>query len=256
MCLLAFAYKQHPTYKLIMASNRDEQKARPSAAAFKWDTDPFLIAGKDLEKGGTWLGINEHGRFAAVTNYRQPTLVEENKLSRGLMMTDYLLGSNDPASFLKTLSSKAVEYNAFNLIAGDINDVYYYSNIEFQLMKLEPGIYGLSNALLDTPWPKVEYIKFALADSIREPEIDTNKLFDILKNEKVYPDHLLPHTGVAPELEKLLSSAFINTSFYGTRSSNVMTISYDNEVVFIDRVYQDNEAQPYVENKFQFSVKR
>ncbi len=254
MCLLAIAYKQHKKYKVILASNRDEQKSRPSAPASKWTTNPFLIAGQDLEKGGTWLGINALGRFAAITNYRQPTLAEENKLSRGLLMTDYLLGSGSPQTFMDELKPHAAAYNGFNLLFGDLDELLYYSNIQKEVKNLDSGIYGLSNAFLDTPWPKVEYIKTVLSKQVEQEEIDPEDLFSVLKNETIFPDHTLPDTGVGHELEQMLSATFINTSFYGTRSSNVMTITYDGEVNFIERVYSDDGKLPYNESRFNFTI--
>jgi uncharacterized protein with NRDE domain len=251
MCLIVFAYKFHKKFKLIVASNRDELYKRPTQDSHKWDTVPFIIAGKDLEQGGTWLGINENGLFAAVTNYRQPTLSNENKLSRGIMLKDFLLGNENSEVFLDKLAGKADLYNGFNLLIGDPENLFYYSNIEFAIKKVEPGLYGISNALFDTPWPKVEYAKNKLAEIISSEDFSEEEIFKLLGTDQKFPDELLPNTGLNIELERKLSPVFIKSDFYGTRSSNILSIDYDNNVRFVERVY---EMDNWRESRFNFSI--
>jgi uncharacterized protein with NRDE domain len=253
MCLIVFAYKSHNKYKFILASNRDEAYKRPTMDAHKWEQKPFIIAGKDMEQGGTWLGINEKGLFAAVTNYRQPALNTENKLSRGVMLTDFLSGSLDSADYLEKLAGKAELYNGFNLLIGDPENLYYFSNIEQIIKKIEPGLYGISNALFDTPWPKVEFAKKKLAEAISSDDVSEAEIFTMLANEAVFPDDLLPDTGLGLEIERKLSPLFIKSGFYGTRSSNIVTIDYDNNVNFIERVYEQS-SEKWHENRFNFKI--
>lgn len=253
MCLIVFAYKKHKKFKLILAANRDEFYKRPTMGAHQWDTRPFIVAGRDLEQGGTWLGINEKGLFAAVTNYRQPVISNETKLSRGTILTEFLLGMEGSAAYLEKLTKKAGLYNGFNLLIGDRENLFYYSNIEFLIKKVEPGLYCISNALFDTPWPKVEFAKNKLADIISAENISGEEIFKLLGNDHKFPDDNLPDTGFNIELERNLSPVFIKSPFYGTRSSNFITIDYENEVNFIERVYEE-DREKWQENSFSFKI--
>jgi uncharacterized protein with NRDE domain len=237
MCLIVFAYKFHKKYKLIMASNRDEFYKRPTLDAHSWNTNPVIIAGKDLEFGGTWLGVSEKGHFAAVTNFRKFPVSNEKKLSRGFLITDFLLSDEKPGSYMKKLDEKADLYNGFNLLAGDFDKLFYYSNYEKIIRELAPGLYGLSNHLLDTSWPKVEFAKKSLENIIARDNFTEEEIFDLLKNERIYPDGLLPETGIGIDMERILSPLFIKSQTYGTRSSNIMLIDNNNNITFTEQVY-------------------
>lgn len=226
MCLILLAYKVHPDYKLIVAANRDEFYKRSTAPAHFWEDDPDILAGRDLEKMGTWMGVTRSGRFAAVTNYRDPSEVKDGKRTRGEIPVGALKHKGNLADFLKKLAAKDELYTGYNLLAGDGDDLYYYSNISRRLQKLEPGIYGLSNALLDTGWPKVKKGKEKLRKIVAEKHNDfVDLLFSLLRDEERAPDHLLPKTGVPLEWERVLSPLFIKTDVYGTRSSTVLLMS-------------------------------
>ena len=238
MCLMLFAWKTHPGYPLVLAANRDESYARPSTPLAFWPDAPRVLAGRDLEKGGTWLGITRDGRFAGITNYRQAHAYHDGAPSRGLLVGDFLLGEAPPAQYLNTLKAQGERYNGFNLIAGDTSGVYYYSNRLGEVHEVAPGIHGLSNHLLDTPWPKVEQGKQALARMMAlsgEELID--ELFAMLASRTLAMDDLLPDTGVGTARERVLSPAFIAASGYGTRSSSVLLISKSGRVTFYEKSF-------------------
>ncbi|GLB61483.1 NRDE family protein [Cytobacillus sp. NCCP-133] len=228
MCLILFAYKQHPKYKLVVAANRDEFYGRPTAPAHFWEDQPNLLAGRDLSKMGTWMGITKDGRFAALTNYRDPEDGTQGKRSRGELVADFLKGTAPPAEYLKKTAANRQQYPGFNLLAGNPDKLYYYSNVENRMEKLKPGIYGVSNHVLNTEWPKVKRGKEGLAKLIENPEENfTEKLFLLLQNADPAPDENLPKTGVSLEWERILSPLFIKSEGYGTRSSTVMLMSED-----------------------------
>lgn len=238
MCLLIFAFKVHPAYKLILAANRDEYYDRPTAPAGFWDEAPHLLAGKDLRAGGTWLGITRTGKIAAVTNYRDPASIKNNAPSRGEIVSNYLLGPDSPGTYLKKLSKKGDIYNGFNLILGERDRLVWYSNRNGEPRDLSPGIYGLSNHLLDTPWPKVSLSKDALAHQLSQKiELSPETLFQLLKDRTVPDDDRLPSTGVGLEWERILSPVFIKSSNYGTRSSTLLFLDLDDHVLFYERTF-------------------
>lgn len=226
MCLILFAYKVHPQYKLLVAANRDEFYGRPTAPVHYWEDAPDILAGRDLEKMGTWMGITKDGRFAALTNYRNPAEMTEGKRSRGEITAGVLKHKGSILQYLETLSQKDSIYSGYNLIAGDSNHLYYYSNIGKNMQELKPGIYGLSNHLLNTEWPKVKKGRDGLSRIIRDLRGDLpEELFALLQSSERAPDHLLPKTGVSLEMERMLSPLFIKSANYGTRSSTVLLMS-------------------------------
>jgi uncharacterized protein with NRDE domain len=251
MCLILFAYRVHPGYKLILAANRDEYYNRPSGPAHWWENTPFLLAGKDLRAGGTWLGITKSGKIAAVTNYRNMKSHREDARSRGTLVSRYLLSGVSPGEYLKDLYDSAAAYNGFNMILGDRDNLYYYSNMKADPgVALKPGIYGLSNAFLDTPWPKVVGGKQMLERQISgRPEIQVEEIFSILSDKGIPPDRDLPDTGVGIEIERVLSPLFIRAPEYGTRSSTVVLVDRDNRVTFAERSFV-----PPAENCFRFTI--
>ncbi len=252
MCLLLIALKTHPAYKLILLANRDEYYDRPTCPAAFWDDAPFLLAGKDLQGGGTWLGVTRKGRIAAVTNYRDPASVRESAPSRGRLVSNFLLGQQGPLEYLDKVDQEAGKYNGFNLIIGDQGQLFWYSNRGDGVRALSPGIYGLSNYLLDTPWPKVVRGKDALTRLLsgqRAPSLE--ELFHILADRTIPDDASLPHTGVELEWERILSPIFIVSPTYGTRSSTVLLIDMQDRVTFVEKTFNSDLDHPTsVEYKF------
>ncbi|WP_047152777.1 NRDE family protein [Aneurinibacillus tyrosinisolvens] len=239
MCLILFAYKAHPDYPLIVAANRDEFYNRPTAPAAFWEDYPFILAGRDLEKMGTWMGVTKTGRFAAITNYRDPLDVRDDVKSRGELVSDYLSSDIAPEQYLCKVKEHHRDYNRFNLLVGDTTSLFYYSTLENIVSEIEPGIHGLSNHVLDTSWPKVSIGKERLAHLLKEKgRLDTKPLFDILSDEKRAPDTDLPNTGVGIEWERMLSPLFIRSGGYGTRSSTVVLFNNKNRILFEERFYQ------------------
>ncbi|WNS76618.1 NRDE family protein [Bacillus sp. DTU_2020_1000418_1_SI_GHA_SEK_038] len=237
MCLILFAYKVHPEYRLVVAANRDEFYARPTAPAHYWDDHPNILAGRDLEKMGTWMGVTTSGRFAALTNYRNPKEVTVGKRSRGELVAGFLQGKDTPFEYMKKSAANANMYPGYNLIAGDNENLFYYSNIENEIKKLPPGVYGVSNHLLNTDWPKVKRGKEGLAELIGGKNEDLSAdLFKLLQHADPAPDEFLPNTGVSIELERMLSPLFIQSEGYGTRSSTVLFMN-DEKIDFNERVY-------------------
>jgi uncharacterized protein with NRDE domain len=243
MCLLLLAHKVHPEYPLILLVNRDEFYSRPTAPLAFWSEAPDLLAGRDLEAGGTWLGIDRRGYLAAITNYREPRQDRNTSRSRGLLVRDFLTGGHNPADFMDQLVETAASYRGFNLLAGDVSDpaevsLHYFSNRGCDPMQVMPGVHGLSNHLLDTPWPKVRKGKAALATLLRAGgELSPDNLFDLMGDVTRPPDAELPDTGVGLELERLLSTAFISSARYGTRSTSLLTVRITGEVSFGERTY-------------------
>lgn len=242
MCLVVFANKVHKDYKFIFAANRDEFYNRPTEQAEFWDDYPDLLAGKDLQAGGTWMGITNHGRFAAITNFRDLKTLKENAPSRGKLTLDFLVNEIDPEEYYINLKSTLNNYNGFNLILGNVDELYYFSNKNDGLKKLRPGIYGLSNALLDTPWPKVEKSKQYLKKIIGQEEIHPWEVLNILSDTSLAKDEELPDTGVGFELERMLSPVFTEMEKYGTRCSTVVMVDKDNNVKFVEKSYFANSG--------------
>jgi uncharacterized protein with NRDE domain len=235
MCLILFAYDVHPAYRLVLLANRDEFYARPTAPAAFWPEAPELLAGRDLVAGGTWLGVSRGGRLAAVTNYRDPS-DERHGPSRGLLTRDFLLTTAAPRPFLAKRDPPAGAYCGFNLLFGDGDGLSYYSNRDDGLRPVSAGLYGLSNHLLDTPWPKVTRGRNALARALALPApLDEDQLLALLADRSMAPDDQLPETGVGPEWERILSPTFIISPRYGTRASSLLLIDIRGHVTFMER---------------------
>ncbi|GAB4426365.1 MAG: NRDE family protein [Bacteroidia bacterium] len=239
MCLIAFAYSLHPAYSLILAANRDEFYARPATRADWWHEHPDVLAGKDLGAGGTWLGVTRSGRFSALTNIREPHNVRPDAPSRGMLVLDYLAGPQTPQAYLEAQLPGAAAFNGFNLLAGDRQGLYYLSNRTAGVQALAPGVYGLSNALLDTPWPKVRRAKEVLAQWMAAGTDDFGPLFGVMAEEHYYPDEELPHTGIRRDLERRVSAARIHLEEmdYGTRVTTVVGFRYDGTAAFEERAH-------------------
>jgi uncharacterized protein with NRDE domain len=242
MCLIAFAYQQHPKYRLIVAANRDEFYRRPTLPAAYWPDNPQVLGGRDVEKGGTWMGITKQGRFAALTNFRDPASMRSDARSRGELVSEYLCGTSDPVEYLTQVQKVSGNYNGFNLLVGDAEGLYYYSNRTEKYQKLGPGIYCVSNHLLDTPWPKVAKAKQYLQQSIKSPGNGlAEDILSWLTDGEAVPDEYLPDTGVGLTWERMLSPIFIAGEEYGTRASTVLLQGYDGQVAFREKTYPEGK---------------
>ncbi|WP_010093898.1 NRDE family protein [Ornithinibacillus scapharcae] len=255
MCLILFQFQQHSNYKLVLAANRDESYNRPTAPAQFWEDEPNVLAGRDLLQMGTWLGISTSGRFAGLTNYRHPDHFKSGKLSRGEIVTNFLIGNETSYEYLHKQVKRKDDYVGYNILVGSPNELKYYSNVEDKIIKVQPGIHGLSNHFLDTPWPKVEIGKKKLQSYLEQVEtVDPEELFSILADSEEASVDELPDTGIGLELERKLSSMFIKMPDYGTRCSTVLTIDHDNNVTFIERTFESGSIKN--EEKFEFQIKK
>lgn len=259
MCLITLAWDAHPAFRLVVAANRDELYTRPAAPADWWADAPGVLAGRDLREGGTWMGITRGGRFAAVTNYRDPGLAHRpGAPSRGALVADFLRGSADAGAYARDLAGRAAAYNGFNLLVGDAGGLFYLSNRTNGVRRLEPGVYGLSNALLDMPWPKVLRAKVAMADALARvggvaADGWESGLWEMLADRVVAADDDLPDTGVGAERERLLSPPFIRGDVYGTRASTVLTLARDGEARLVERSVKPGE-EGWTEARHAFRV--
>ncbi|WP_286240403.1 NRDE family protein [Neptuniibacter halophilus] len=223
MCLISFAYQCHPQYSLILLANRDEFYQRPTQPMHYWEDLPGILAGRDLEMGGTWLGVNRNGAFSAVTNFRDGRRGAVNRRSRGELTRNYLSSGLSATDYLDRIEAEQFSYGDFNLLLGDSNGLYYLSNRSKQSWQhLSPGVYGMSNALLDTPWPKLQQVKQELQAQLQYPEPAMEQLLNIMTNPRTAADADLPDTGISLEWERMLSSAFIHAENYGTRAITLL----------------------------------
>ena len=251
MCLILVAWQVHDEFPLVVAANRDEFFARPTAGASFWPQEG-LLAGRDLRDGGTWLGLTTHGRFAALTNYRDPALHVDGRPSRGTWVPDFLRSPSTASAWLDARTGDCSRYNPFNFLAWDGQQLAYLSSVDGNSLMLSPGIYGLSNHLLDTPWPKVVAAKSALAESLLAIP-DDQRLFALLRDDTRYPDRLLPLTGVSVEWERLLSAAFVRSATYGTRSSTIVKVSRDGTAFFDEQTW-NSAGQPADRRRYRFKL--
>lgn len=244
MCLILLSYDIHPVYRVVLAANRDEYYDRPTKPLAFWDDISDILAGRDLKRLGVWLGVTRTGRIAAITNYREPFLRLENAPSRGLLVSDFLSGMESPKHYLDNIKAIGHRYNGFNLFVGDRSGLFYYSNKGNTIQKLKPGLYGLSNHLLDTPWPKIEKGKAALGALLEgRDKIDLEDVFHILADRSNPPDDRLPDTGVDRDWERVLSPLFITSPSYGTRSSSVVVMESTGRVIFAERTFEPQQAE-------------
>lgn len=225
MCLAVLALHALPGIPVLIAANRDEFHARPTLPAAQWADAPGLYAGRDGLAGGTWMGVTAQGRFALVTNFREPGRYLAPAPSRGALVEDYLRGNDSPQAYLARTHESDQAYNGFNLIVGDTRQAWYLSNRDGPPRPLAPGIYALSNHLLDTPWPKLARTKTAFTEVLgRTPQPDLPALFEALADRQTATDEDMPATGLPPDRERLLSSPFIVSPDYGTRASSVLVL--------------------------------
>lgn len=249
MCLVLFAYEVSERYPFVLAANRDEFHARPTAPMHFWETCPDLLAGKDLERGGTWFGVTRSGRFAALTNFRNPSGINPSAVSRGEIITNFLTLDILLDNFGENLKQTSDGYNGYNLLYGDPNDIFCFSNVTNEIQKVAPGLHGLSNRFLDSPWPKVEKGRKELKRCIND-EIQHETLLSLLTDREKPEDRLLPDTGVGLEWERMLSPLFIESVTYGTRSSTVMTIDASNRIRVTERTYGNGMQDGYKDLQF------
>lgn len=233
MCLIALAWQVHPDYPLVVAANRDEFHARATEPARFWPEAPTLLAGRDLAAGGTWMGVTRQGRFAALTNFREPGAAK-GQLSRGLLVSEYLQSELAPLAFAEAVMARAERYSGFNLLLADGRELVVVSNRGTAPRRLSPGVYALSNHLLDTPWPKVERARRDLQAAMAAPALDP--LLHLLADDAAAPDEELPDTGVGPAMERLLSPPFIRSPAYGTRASTVLLAGRD-RIRFVEQSF-------------------
>jgi uncharacterized protein with NRDE domain len=238
MCLLVLAWLKHPRYRLVVAANRDEFHERPAAPLNWWGDGVAILAGRDLVAGGTWMGVNRDGSFGAVTNFREPSRTALPGVpSRGTLVPRFLAGNTTPADFIERLRESAAEFAGFNVIAAGSRSLVYYSNRAAGVPRaLEPGVYGLSNHELDSPWPKLTRLRERLAAQINrsgEPEIAT--LFDLLADREPADDPTLPATELPTDIERAISAPFVLHPSYGTRCSTVLLAGHDGRVVTAER---------------------
>lgn len=240
MCLIAFSWNAHPEHALVLVANRDEFHARPAAPLAWWKEAPDVLAGRDLQEGGAWLGVSRSGRVAAVTNVRGPDAAIRKPLSRGQLVADFLRGGDSAAVYADRLEHEAAGYGGFNLLLGDGTEMRYVTNRpRFLSEDIAPGVHALSNAQLDTPWPKARRARAVVENVVTRESpgesIDDAELLAVMADSAQAPDEALPLTGVSLEMERLLSSAFIRTPSYGTRCTSLLRISRKGEISLLER---------------------
>ncbi len=245
MCIVAFAINQHPDYPLILIANRDEYTARATQALHLWQTAPAIAAGKDLQAGGTWMGINENGRWAAITNFRDPTLAV-GAISRGEIVTQCLTSKKSLSDFFLQLAENADQYSGFNFVAGEVStdSALLFSNIDQQIYSLNNGVFVVSNGLFTDDWPKMSQLKQSLTQHMHHPQFST--LFDLLQHNEQHDFERLPNTKIDKELEQKLSSVFIQpfniqNRLYGTRSSTII-LAEKNQAHIEERQFEGDKA--------------
>ncbi len=240
MCLILLAIDRHPEYELVLAANRDEFYRRPTLPAGPWAEDPNVLGGRDLEKGGSWLAVNRNGRFAAVTNFREPAAAIDPPLSRGLLVSDFVKGDETPDACLARVKKESHLYRGFSFLAGQGKKAGYVSNRGSSKI-LGSGLYGVGNALLDTPWPKVIQGKRNLAQLLKEPELDPQAFFALLADTSQTLDGIRESEVTGDEIDPL-DAIFIRTPTFGTRCSSLLLIHRTGPITFIERTFSSEGA--------------
>jgi uncharacterized protein with NRDE domain len=260
MCLILFSFHQHPTYKFILAANRDEFYARKTEPASFWPNHTYILGGRDVEAirqdgtCGTWMAMTTSGKIAMITNYRDFKNLKTIAPSRGHLVTDFLIRDIDAESYLGEIESVKNNYNGFNVILGNVNNLFYLSNYRNGIDHLSAGFYGLSNHLLESPWPKVVLAKSKLESILKKSIIDPQELFEIMRDESHAPDDNLPNTGIGLDRERALSAMFIKTDGYGSRCSTVVLVTHSGEVIFSERTYNPSNFN-FSTKTFEFDIK-
>ena len=252
MCLIAFGWKAHSKYKLVLAANRDEFYDRPARSASSWQDEglPDIYAGKDMKAGGTWFGIHKNGEWGAVTNIRKPGKQKVNPPSRGELVLNYLRDEANAIQYLQKLNNVADDYMGFNLLLGNKNELFSYSNEIKETEEVPSGIHGISNAFINSNWPKVLIAKEKLKRILDSEKVNTADLFEMLADEQKASDDELPDTGISRELEREVSSIFIKTEVYGTRCSTLLLIDNKGNIEFHERSFKPASTEIHDEKKF------
>ncbi|MFT5221546.1 MAG: hypothetical protein ACI9LO_001179 [Planctomycetota bacterium] len=253
MCLILFAFQQHPDYPLVVIANRDEYYARPTESAGWWLAPSNIHAGRDLQAGGTWLGVNRAGRFAAVTNVREAGGMTPGAFSRGELPPGFLSSDIEAENYIEQLEENGAQYAGYNLLFGDQNSLWFQSNRDVESRKISAGIYGVSNGRFDEGWPKLASGRNDLEQMLRD-KFDVQSLLSILTDDNTALDEALPATGVSLDVERLLSSRFIRSTEYGTRACTVVLFDRHNRCHFIEQNFVDAENKgDLVECRFDIS---
>ncbi len=257
MCLILFGFRVHRHFTLVVAANRDEHYSRPAAAAGFWNDHPDVYGGRDLEKGGTWMGINTNGRFAAITNYREGQPGPAALRSRGELVSGFLTSTETAPDFFNQAAQSANDYNPFSMIAGDPGRLSFYSNRGSGVAPVAPGMHGLSNHLLDTPWPKVVTGTAVVAATrdLDDPDVISATLFGLLGERTSAQDAQLPDTGISRQRERELSPPFISGELYGTRTSTVLLVHASGDVFVHEKRFGAHGA-PLGEDARAFRLER
>jgi uncharacterized protein with NRDE domain len=236
MCLLVLAWQTHPRYRLVVAANRDEFHERPAAPMAPWPAPEPILAGRDLRAGGTWLGLDRARRFGVVTNFRDRQRPRRSAPSRGQLVPAYLNGAAGAGDYLASLETDAPGYSGFNLLLADASSLWYASNRAERFARaLEPGIYGLSNEFLDTPWPKLQRVRGSFGQWLTRPDGTAAQLFDLLNDRTPAPD--------AVPAERPLSAPFVLDATYGTRCSTVLLLEASGAVYLAERRFDSRGEQ-------------
>jgi uncharacterized protein with NRDE domain len=244
MCLILFAWRSHPRYPLVVAANRDEFHARPTAAAEFWPAEPGLLAGRDLQAGGTWLGVTRSGRFAAITNYREPLAPEVPlERSRGELVRDFLAGGDSPAAHARSVLDAGSAYRGFSLLLGTPQALLHVSNRQDAAGEVSAGCHGLSNHLLDTEWPKVQTGRARLQDLLREESVAAEALLELLADRATAPGEMPAVAGGDEYRRHLMNHSFIVSPAYGTRSSTVLLVERDGGMEFVERRFAPDGSE-------------
>ncbi len=236
MCVLAFAFDAHPRWRIVLAGNRDELHARPTAALARWEDRRDVIGGRDLQSGGSWLGASPQGRLAVVTNMRTLPVPPPGRLSRGALVADYLAGDGDCA---EPARCNPADFSPFNLIFADRDGACFLSN-QMEQRSLNSGVYGLSNGALDEPWPKTVRLRGAIKDWLTQDADDPRQLFAALADDGLPSENASPHEAI-----------FIRNVIYGTRCSTVVAINHAGAGVIIERRF-DADGHDAGETKIAF----
>lgn len=258
MCLILWAHACHPRYRLILAANRDEFYRRPTSAAAYWPDRPGVVGGRDLQAGGTWLAVSRSGRLAALTNYRDPAAAAPDALSRGQLVQGFVCGAAAPEDYLAEVHHRRRAYNDFNLIVADGEQMWYLGSRAADPRPVAPGIHGLSNHLIDTPWPKVAGGKAALARLAAADEVAPDALLALLGDRRQPGDNRLPDTGVGLQWERCLAPRFIVSPGYGTRSSTALLVTRQGRATFCEWRFSPGLDPPTVAGRrcFQMALAR
>jgi uncharacterized protein with NRDE domain len=246
MCLILVAHRACARYPLVIAANRDEAYARPALPADRWADAPQVYGGRDALAGGAWLALSLAGRYAAVTNFRQGGTRNASLKSRGELVGRFVQGSASPHDYAEAVHAQGSGYNGFSLLVGDFSELYFASNRGNGLVRVTPGVHGLSNHLLDEPWPKVVKGIELLSSSLHlAPAALADALYAFLADRTPAPDAMLPSTGIARERERELSAAFVASARYGTRASTVIVVDANGKVRYSEKGYGPNGAPLY-----------